>query len=105
MSPYEILVEGGGNEHFNHETGQVWLERAIAQWPSNVWINPTKKEHWNYSQSTHIIKEIFSNRMVPLSIKGIEEATKILFEFESGSIKACGKGTCFAPTIFLPLCS
>ncbi len=78
MSPYEILVEGGGNEHFNQETGQVWLERAIAQWPSNVWINPTKKEHWNYSQSTHIIKEIFSNRMVPLSIKGIEEATKIL---------------------------
>ena len=78
MSPYEILVEGGGNEHFNQETGQVWLERAIAQWPSNVWINPTKQEHWNYSQSTHIIKEIFSNRMVPLSIKGIEEATKIL---------------------------
>ena len=78
MSPYEILVEGGGNEHFNQETGQVWLERAITQWPSNVWINPTKQEHWNYSQSTHIIKEIFSNRMVPLSIKGIEEATKIL---------------------------
>ena len=78
MSPYEILVEGGGNEHFNQEIGQVWLERAIAQWPSNVWINPTKQEHWNYSQSTHIIKEIFSNRMVPLSIKGIEEATKIL---------------------------
>ncbi len=78
MSPYEILVEGGGNEHFNQETGQVWLERAIAQWPSNVWINPTKKEYWNYSQSTQIIKEIFSNRMVPLSIKGIEEATKIL---------------------------
>jgi len=78
MSPYEILVEGGGNEHFNQETGQVWLERANAQWPANVWINPTKQEHGNYSQSTHIIKEIFSNRMVPLSIKGIEEATKIL---------------------------
>ena len=30
MSPYEILVEGGSNEHFNQETGQVWLERAIA---------------------------------------------------------------------------
>ena len=60
MSPYEILVEGGGNEHFNQETGQVWLQRAITQWPSNVWINPTKEEHWNYSQSTNIIKEIFS---------------------------------------------
>ena len=78
MSPYEILVEGGANEHFNQEAGQVWLERAIAQWPSNVWINPTQEQHWNYSQSTNIIKEIFSNKMVPLSIKGIEEATKIL---------------------------
>ena len=78
MSPYEILVEGGANEHFNQETGQVWLERAISQWPSNVWINPTQEQHWSYSQSTNIIKEIFSNKMVPLSIKGIEEATKIL---------------------------
>ena len=78
MSPYEILIQGGANEHFNQEPGQVWLERAITQWPSNVWINPTKEQHWNYSQSTHMIKEIFSDRMVPLTLKGIEEATKIL---------------------------
>ena len=78
MSPYEIIVPGGANEHFNQEPGQVWLERAITQWPSNVWINPTLEKHWNHSQSTSIIKEIFSNRMVPLSVKGIEEGTKIL---------------------------
>ena len=78
MSPYEILIQGGANEHFNQEPGQVWLERAITQWPSNVWINPTQEQHWNYSQSTHMIKQIFSDRMVPLSIKGIEEATKVL---------------------------
>jgi len=78
MSPYEILVEGGANEHYNKESGQVWLERAITHWPSNVWINPTNLEHWNYSQSTDIIRNIFSNRMVPLTIEGIEEATKIL---------------------------
>jgi uncharacterized protein with von Willebrand factor type A (vWA) domain len=78
MSPYEIIVPGGANEYFNQEPGQVWLERAITQWPSNVWINPTLEKYWNYSQSTSIIKEIFSNRMVPLSVKGIEEGTKIL---------------------------
>ena len=78
MSPYEIIVPGGANEYFNQESGQVWLERAITQWPSNVWINPTLEKYWNYSQSTSIIKEIFSNRMVPLSVKGIEEGTKIL---------------------------
>ena len=78
MSPYEILVEGGANEHFNKESGQVWLERAITHWPSSVWINPTTLEHCNYSQSTNIIRNIFSNRMVPLTLEGIEEATKIL---------------------------
>ena len=36
MSPYEILMPGGGNEHFNDETGRTWLERAINQWPSNL---------------------------------------------------------------------
>ena len=39
MSPYEILMPGGGNEHFNDEPGKVWLQRAIDQWPSNLWIN------------------------------------------------------------------
>ena len=78
MSPYEILVEGGANEHYNKESGQVWLERAVTHWPSSVWINPTNLEHWNYSQSTNIIRNIFSNRMVPLTVEGIEEATKIL---------------------------
>ena len=34
--------------------------------------------HNGSGRLTNIIKEIFSNKMVPLSIKGIEEATKIL---------------------------
>ena len=78
MSPYEILMPGGGNEHFNDETGRTWLERAINQWPSNLWINPNPKEFWDSYQSTSIIKEIFSKRMVPLNVKGIKEGTKIL---------------------------
>ncbi len=78
MSPYEIMMPGGGNEHFNDEPGKVWLERAINQWPSNIWINPNSPNNWEYSQSTMMIKEIFQDRMVPLSIKGIEEGTKIL---------------------------
>ncbi len=78
MSPYEILMSGGGNEHFNEEPGRVWLERAVARWPSNLWINPISKEEWSFSHSINIIKEIFDQRMVPLNIKGIEEGTKIL---------------------------
>jgi len=78
MSPYEILMSGGGNEHFNDEPGKVWLERAVKKWPSNLWINPIPREQWDFSHSTNIIREIFDQRMVPLSIKGIEEGTKIL---------------------------
>ncbi len=78
MSPYEIISPGGGNEHFNDEPGSVWLERAINQWPSNIWINPLPKKNWENSHSTSLIKEIFQNRMFPLSINGIEEGTRIL---------------------------
>ena len=78
MSPYEILMPGGGNEHYNDEPGKVWLERVINKWPSNLWINPTPKYEWEFSHSTSLIREIFNDRMVPLSIEGIEEGTKIL---------------------------
>ena len=78
MSPYEIIMEGGGNEHFNEESGRIWLERVLNKWKSCLWINPTPKEQWRFSDSTKIIQEIFDQRMVDLSIKGIEEGTKIL---------------------------
>ena len=78
MSPYEIEMAGGANEHYNKETGRAWLERAIAQWPRNLWINPVPEEHWDYSQSTQIINTIFEKRMVPLSLKGLESGMKFL---------------------------
>ena len=78
MSPYEIVMPGGGNEHYNNESGKVWLERAINKWSSNLWINPIAQEDWDYSESICIIKNIFQDKMVPLSIKGIEDGTKIL---------------------------
>ncbi len=87
MSPYEILMPGGGNEHYNDEPGSVWLKKAIEQWPSNLWINPTPRENWQYSHSTNLIREIFKNRMVPLSVEGIEEGTKILSKKKTDNIK------------------
>ena len=78
MSPYEILMPGGGNEHFNDEPGKVWLERAIDQWPSNLWINPIPVDQWDYSHSISLIKETFSEKMVPLTIKGLEKGIKLL---------------------------
>ncbi len=78
MSPYEVLMAGGANEHYNQESGQIWLERAMMQWPSNIWINPTKEKYWDYTHSTKIISEIFENRMFPLTLKGLENGMKVL---------------------------
>ena len=78
MSPYEIEMPGGANEHYNKESGRAWLEKALKQWPKHVWINPTPKDYWEYSQSTKIINEIFENKMVPLSMKGLDSGMKIL---------------------------
>ncbi len=78
MSPYEILMPGGGNEHFNEISGKAWLEKALYQWPSHLWINPIPKKYWKITDSIKIINEIFHNKMVPLSIKGIEQGTEIL---------------------------
>ena len=78
MSPYEILYRGGANEYWNEEAGSVWLERARAQWPSNIWINPLPKSQWQYTQSVSIIHEIFQSRMFPLNLTGIDDGMKTL---------------------------
>ncbi len=78
MSPYEVLYPGGANEHWNAESGQVWLERARAQWPDHLWINPTPETHWRYTQSIGMIREIFQGRMVPMTLGGISRGIREL---------------------------
>jgi uncharacterized protein with von Willebrand factor type A (vWA) domain len=78
MSPYEIAYPGGANEHWNQEAGQVWLERAREQWASNLWINPIPEPHWDYTHSISMIREIFEDRMVPMTLSGIERGMQEL---------------------------
>lgn len=78
MSPYEIAYPGGANEHWNAESGEVWLDRAREQWPAHMWINPVPEGHWNYTHSIKMISEIFEGRMVPMTLKGIEDGMKQL---------------------------
>ena len=78
MSPYEIAMRGGANEHWNEEPGQVWLTRARETWASNAWINPVREEHWPYTQSTQMVRQIFDDQMFPMTLKGIEAAMKSL---------------------------
>ncbi|WP_135505359.1 vWA domain-containing protein [Roseovarius aestuariivivens] len=78
MSPYEIAYPGGANEHWNAEAGQVWLDRARAQWPDNLWINPVPEAYWGYTHSIKMIREIFEDRMVPMTLAGLERGMKEL---------------------------
>ncbi|SFR04221.1 vWA domain-containing protein [Poseidonocella sedimentorum] len=78
MSPYEVAIPGGANEHWNEESGQVWLSRARAHWPDTLWINPLPEAHWGYTQSVGMIAEIFEDRMVPMTLDGITRGIRQL---------------------------
>ncbi|WP_417244922.1 vWA domain-containing protein [Celeribacter sp.] len=78
MSPYEIALPGGANEHWNEEAGATWLARARETWPDHLWLNPVPEAHWPYTQSIAMIDEIFEGRMVPMTLEGLDRGMKLL---------------------------
>ena len=78
MSPYEITHPGGSVEHFNEESGAVWMHRITGTYPASVWLNPVPEKQWGYSQSTKIIKELMNERMYPLTLEGLDDAMREL---------------------------
>ena len=78
MSPYEIAYAGGANEHWNPIPGHEWLTRAKNQWKNSLWLNPIPEKYWPYTQSIGMIKTIFENRMVPMTLDGISNGMKLL---------------------------
>ncbi len=78
MSPYEVAYPGGASEHWNAEAGQTWLQRARDQWPSHLWINPIPEDQWRYTHSIEMIREVFENRMVPMTLRGLENGMREL---------------------------
>jgi uncharacterized protein with von Willebrand factor type A (vWA) domain len=78
MSPYEILQPGGSVEYNNEEAGAEWLQRLTHAYPKFAWINPEPPGIWQYRQSISIIQQLVSNRMYPLTLKGLEDAMRML---------------------------
>jgi len=78
MSPYEILQPGGSVEYNNEEPGAQWLERLTDAFPKFAWINPEPHGVWQYRQSISVISQLMNQRMYPLTIKGLEEAMRLL---------------------------
>jgi uncharacterized protein with von Willebrand factor type A (vWA) domain len=78
MSPYEIDTPGGSVEHWNPESGRIWLTRAAQQWPRHLWINPVAEQQWGYTRSTQMIRTLFDGQMVPLTLAGLAKGIKTL---------------------------
>ncbi|MGD9603412.1 MAG: VWA domain-containing protein [Gammaproteobacteria bacterium] len=78
MSPYEIQAVGGSIEHWNEESGATWVARLLALYPYAVWLNPQPEDYWSYIPSIGMVKQLFADRMFPLTIDGLERAMKAL---------------------------
>ena len=78
MSPYEITYAGGSVEHWNEEAGGIWLQRVTDIYENAIWLNPTGERYWEHTPSLQIIKQIFSDRMFPLTIDGLDRAMREL---------------------------
>ena len=78
MSPYEIVQPGGSVEYNNEEAGAEWIQRLTHAFPKYAWINPEPQGVWQYRQSISIIQQLVSNRMYPMTLKGLEDAMRML---------------------------
>src|SRR5512143_2616551 len=71
MSPYEIVNAGGSVEHWNDEPGITWLQRVLGVYAKAVWFNPTPEDWWDYTRSIQMIRQVFGDRMFPLTLDGL----------------------------------
>ncbi|WP_296490792.1 hypothetical protein [Rhodoferax sp.] len=78
MSPYEILQPGGSVEYSNEEAGVEWLGRLTSAFPRFAWINPEPQGVWQYRQSISLVQQLMSQRMFPLTLKGLEDTMRLL---------------------------
>ena len=78
MSPYEVTEPGGSVEHWNDESGAVWMQRMIDQFPDIVWLNPEAPERWPQTMSTQLIYKLIGNRMFPMTLDGLDRAMDVL---------------------------
>ncbi len=78
MSPYEISVAGGSVEHMNEEPGALWMRRITQVYPSAIWLNPIPEEHWEWTPSIRMMKELMEGRMYGLTLDGLDRAMREL---------------------------
>src|SRR5689334_5676092 len=78
MSPYEITVPGGSVEHMNEEAGAQWMRRVTGIYQHCVWLNPVPEDHWGWTPSIKLVRDLVEERMYPLTIDGLDRAMREL---------------------------
>ena len=78
MSPYEITYPGGSVEHWNEKPGVFYINKLVNYFDKAVWLNPEKRQNWQYSHSTMILRDLVKKNMYQMNLKGIESAMKSL---------------------------
>ena len=78
MSPYEIAQPGGSVEHWNEESGEIWMRRLAEVYDKVAWLNPIPEDEWEYTQSVSMTRQLLEGHMYPLSLKGLEQSMSYL---------------------------
>ncbi len=78
MSPYEIDEPGASVEHFNDESGAVWMGRLLAAYPKAIWLNPVPERYWGGTMSIGMMRTLMGERMFPLTLEGLDRAMRRL---------------------------
>ena len=78
MGPYEISYPGGSVEHWNEESGSVWLNRVLDVYNHSIWLNPVPHDYWDRTPTIKEVKRIMRNRMYPLTLEGLDQGMREL---------------------------
>lgn len=78
MSNYEITHPGGSVDYFNEEPGALWMNRLTNTYDKVVWLNPVRKEYWDHTMSTRLVRQLVADRMYPLTLGGLDDAMATL---------------------------
>jgi uncharacterized protein with von Willebrand factor type A (vWA) domain len=73
-----MIYPGGAVEHWNEETGSLWMERVLNVYTHAVWLNPVSEEWWQHTMSTRMINQLMGGRMYPLTLDGLDRAMRAL---------------------------
>src|SRR5438128_11682443 len=72
------MTQDGPIEHFNNETGAIWVERVARTYPTCGWHNPVQEKDWEYTMSIRIMRQLMGGRMYPLTLEGLDRAMREL---------------------------